>query len=202
MDIRDFLKKVDNIQNKEQMKEDVKRIHVKEASQVMLYGDTPEDMNAIAQIFKSAGVTPPAPVEVPKPEAEEVPATEEVPGKANTTPKPEYKDTGYMQKDIAGGINKPKKMYRKDYPGDNPMAVETEEKTNSIKEELQKAYEDFKKKRLAERPLTKPEKRKVTHYKKKFDKKNVKKDFIKRYGKEKGTAYMYATINKMAKKNA
>ena len=90
MDIRDFLKKVDNIQNKEQMKEDVKRIHVKEASQVMLYGDTPEDMNAIAQIFKSAGVTPPAPVEGPKPEAEEVPATEEVPGKANTTPKPEY----------------------------------------------------------------------------------------------------------------
>mgnify|MGYP005620365129 len=51
-----------------------------------------------------------------------------------------------MQKDIAGGINKPKKMYRKEYPGDNPMAVETEDKTNSIKEELQKAYEDFKKK--------------------------------------------------------
>ena len=36
MDIRDFLKKVDNIQNKEQMKADVKRIHVKEAAQVML----------------------------------------------------------------------------------------------------------------------------------------------------------------------
>ena len=81
----------------------------------------------------------------PKP-AEEVTTQEEVPGKANTTPKPEYKDTGYMQKDIAGGINKPKKMYRKEYPGDNPMAVETEDKTNSIKEELQKAYEDFKKK--------------------------------------------------------
>ena len=42
MDIRDFLRKVDSIQNKEQMKEDVKRIHVKEASQVMLYGDTPK----------------------------------------------------------------------------------------------------------------------------------------------------------------
>ena len=88
----------------------------------------------------------PAPVEGPKPEAEEVTTQEEVPGKASTTPKPEYKDTGYMQKDIAGGINKPKKMYRKEYPGDNPMAVETEDKTNSIKEELQKAYEDFKKK--------------------------------------------------------
>ena len=56
MDIRDFLKKVDNIQNKEQMKEDVKRI-CQRSIQVMLYGDTPEDMNAIAQIFKNAGVT-------------------------------------------------------------------------------------------------------------------------------------------------
>ena len=37
--------------------------------------------------------------------------------------------------------------------------------------------------------------------KKKFDKKGLKKDFKKRYGKE-GDAVMYATINKMAKKNA
>ena len=147
MDIRDFLKKVDNIQNKEQMKEDVKRIHVKEASQVMLYGDTPEDMNAIAQIFKNAGVTPPAPVEGPKPEAEEeeISATEEVPGKATTTPNPTYKDTKYMTKDLSGGANGPKKMYKKEYPGDNPMAIEQEDKTPSIKEELQKAYEDQKK---------------------------------------------------------
>ena len=70
MDIRDFLTKIDAIQSKEQMKEDVKKIHLNEASQVMLYGDTPEDMNAIAQIFKNAGVSPPAPVEGPTPEAE------------------------------------------------------------------------------------------------------------------------------------
>jgi len=148
MDIRDFLRKVDSIQSKEQMKEDVKRIHVKEASQVMLYGDTPEDMNAIAQIFKNAGVTPPAPapVEGPKPEAEEVPATEEVPGKGTTTPNVTYKDTRYMTKDLSGGANGPKKMYRKEYPGDNPMAVEQEDITSSIKEELAKAYQDFKKK--------------------------------------------------------
>ena len=37
MDIRDFLTKIDAIQNKEQMKEDVK-IHPNE-DQVMLYGD-------------------------------------------------------------------------------------------------------------------------------------------------------------------
>ena len=146
MDIRDFLTKIDAIQSKEQMKEDVKKIHLNEASQVMLYGDTPEDMNAIAQIFKNAGVTPPAPVEGPTPEAE-VKAVEEVPGKVNTTPEPEYKDTQYMTKDLSGGINKIKKQYRKEYPGDNPMAVEkTEEEVHSsIKETLLQAYQDFKK---------------------------------------------------------
>ena len=37
-------------------------------------------------------------------------------------------------------------MYKKEYPGDNPMAVEQEDITPSIKEELAKAYQDFKKK--------------------------------------------------------
>jgi len=141
MDIRDFLYKIDAIQNKEQLKEDVKRTHIKEASQVMLYGDTPEDMAAIAQIFKSAGVTPPpAIIQGPKPEES---VAEEIPGKASTTPEPEYKDTNYMTKDLSGGANKIKKMYRKEYPGDNPMAVEkTEEDVqSSIKEALKQAYE-------------------------------------------------------------
>jgi hypothetical protein len=148
MDIRDFLTKIDAIQSKEQMKEDVKKIHLNEASQVMLYGDTPEDMNAIAQIFKNAGVTPPAPVEGPTPEPEaEVKAVEEVPGKASTTPQPEYKDTQYMTKDLSGGINKIKKTYPKVADGDNPMAFEKteEEVQSSIKETLLQAYQDFKK---------------------------------------------------------
>ena len=115
----------------------------------MLYGDTPEDMNAIAQIFKNAGVTPPAPVEGPKPEeaeAEEVPATEEVPGKATTTPNPEYKDTQYMTKDLSGGPNRIQKTYPKVAGGDNPMAIKTDEEIeSSIKETLLQAYQDFKK---------------------------------------------------------
>ena len=141
MDIRDFLTKIDSIQNKEQMKEDVKRTHLKEASQVMLYGDSPEDMAAIAQIFKSAGVpTPPAMTQEPKPEAEaEVKAVEEVPGKASTTPDPEYKDTQYMTKDLSGGINKPKKSYPKVAGGDNPMAL-----ADKIKEELTSLYKQYK----------------------------------------------------------
>ena len=151
MDIRDFLTKIDAIQSKEQMKEDVKKIHLKEASQVMLYGDTPEDMAAIAQIFKSAGVPEPKekemtiPLPTPKPEES---VEEEIPGKASTTPEPEYKDTQYMTKDLSGGVNKIKKSYRKEYPGDNPMAVEKteEEIQSSIKETLLQAYQDFKKK--------------------------------------------------------
>ena len=81
------------------------------------------------------------------PEAE-VKAVEEVPGKVNTTPEPENKDTQYMTKDLSGGINKIKKQYRKEYPGDNPMAVEKteEEVQSSIKETLLQAYQDFKKK--------------------------------------------------------
>ena len=144
MDIRDFLYKIDAIQNKEQMKEDVKKIHLKEASQVMLYGDTPEDMAAIAQIFKSAGVTPPPSITMgPKPEES---VEEEIPGKASTTPEPEYKDTQYMTKDLSGGVNKIKKSYRKEYPGDNPMAVEKtkEEIQSSIKEALKQAYMEKK----------------------------------------------------------
>lgn len=46
-----------------------------------------------------------------------------------------YKDISYMTKDIAGGLNKPHQQFKKEYPGDNPMAV---------KEELLKEYASFK----------------------------------------------------------
>ena len=38
-------------------------------------------------------------------------------------PAPDVADTAYMTKDLAGGLNKPKKQFKKEYPGDNPMAV-------------------------------------------------------------------------------
>lgn len=41
----------------------------------------------------------------------------------DNSPDPEYKDDDYMLNDLAGGINKPKKMYPATQPGDNPMAV-------------------------------------------------------------------------------
>ena len=147
MDLRDLIKKIDKIENPETGQK--KRID--EGAALSIYGDTPEDINAMAQIFRSAGVTPPPAIVGPKPEAPEaeadVKATEEVPGKASTTPAPKYQDTQYMTKDIAGGINKPKKTYPKVAGGDNPMALEDEKDlTASIKETLLSAYEDFKKK--------------------------------------------------------
>jgi hypothetical protein len=39
-------------------------------------------------------------------------------------PNPEISDVGYMTKDLAGGLNKPKKQFKKEYPGDNPMSME------------------------------------------------------------------------------
>jgi len=46
-------------------------------------------------------------------------------------PDPEYQDTEYMTKDIAGGLNREKKSHKPVAGGDNPMALE-----QSIKDEL------------------------------------------------------------------
>ena len=60
-------------------------------------------------------------------------------------------------------------------------------------ESVGEAWQAFK-----ERSLTKAEKSKMRHYEKKLP----KQDFIDRYGKEQGEAIYYATVTKMAKKNA
>lgn len=60
---------------------------------------------------------------------------------ASTTPDPEYQDTNYMIKDLAGGLNKEKKMFKHSYKqGDNPMAME------GVKQELAQRYKDIKNK--------------------------------------------------------
>ena len=49
-----------------------------------------------------------------------------------------YQDTAYMTKDLAGGLNKQHVQYKKEYPGDNPMAAE------SYIPELQNLYQQIK----------------------------------------------------------
>lgn len=76
-----------------------------------------------------------------EPEGEEE-ETEEGAYDASTTPDPEYQDTNYMIKDLAGGLNKEKKMFKHSYKqGDNPMAM-----TDSVKEELTRLYNQFRNK--------------------------------------------------------
>jgi hypothetical protein len=53
-------------------------------------------------------------------------------------PDEEYQDHNYMLDDLAGGLNKPKKMYKPAAKGDNPMAVET------IKDRLYNALSEKK----------------------------------------------------------
>jgi hypothetical protein len=58
---------------------------------------------------------------------------------ASTTPNPGYQDTNYMIKDLAGGLNKEKKMFKHSYKqGDNPMAME------GVKQDLAQRYKELK----------------------------------------------------------
>lgn len=55
-------------------------------------------------------------------------------------PDEKYGDTKMMTKDLAGGINKSKKMFKPAADGDNPMAVE-----NEIYNRLKAEYDELKK---------------------------------------------------------
>jgi len=50
-----------------------------------------------------------------------------------------YQDTAYMTKDLAGGLNKQHAQFKKEYPGDNPMAVES-----VYQQELKNLYQEIK----------------------------------------------------------
>lgn len=53
-------------------------------------------------------------------------------------PNTEYKDTNYMTRDIAGGLNKEHGQYKREYPGDNPMAIK------QLENKLGAMYESIK----------------------------------------------------------
>ena len=60
---------------------------------------------------------------------------------ATTEPDPEFRDTKYMTKDLAGGLNKEKGSYGPAASADNPMALEDDELLESrIKAELTALY--------------------------------------------------------------
>ena len=73
--------------------------------------------------------------------SQEEPAEEDF---ANT-PDEKHQDTEYMVNKLAGGLNKPKQQVRKEYPGDNPLAVEDTISEEDLANSLRAQYEGFKK---------------------------------------------------------
>jgi hypothetical protein len=56
---------------------------------------------------------------------------------ASTSPDPEFQDADFMLNKLAGGLNKPKTMYKHSYrQGDNPMAMNDSDLRASIRAEL------------------------------------------------------------------
>jgi hypothetical protein len=105
-----------------------------------------ENVDELMSLLKSAGLdgsSMPKSMSMPMP-AKTMPmalamdnAEMEEEGFSNS-PDEEYSDTEYMTKDLSGGINGQKKMYKPAAKGDNPMAVE------SIKERLWAALNEKK----------------------------------------------------------
>ncbi len=60
-------------------------------------------------------------------------------------PDEKHQDTEYMLNKMAGGMNKPKQQVRKEYPGDNPLAVEDTVTEQDLANSLRSQYEGFKK---------------------------------------------------------
>ena len=53
-------------------------------------------------------------------------------------------DVDTMVNKISGGLNRQKKQYKKEYPGDNPMAVTESDEEEDLTERLLREYDEFK----------------------------------------------------------
>ena len=103
-----------------------------------------ENVDELMSLLKSAGLDSssmsmpmPAPAKT-MPMALAMDTAEKEEEEFSNAPDEKYSDTKYMTKDLSGGINGQKKMYKPAAGGDNPMAVE------SIKERLWAALKEKK----------------------------------------------------------
>ncbi len=133
---------------------------VNEAIQIST--DSPEEAGIMMQILKLAGVKPVTPdmmggddsddmshdKEMPMDKMRDiVQKSQEEPAEEDfaNTPDVKHQDTDYIVNKLAGGLNKPKQQVRKEYPGDNPLAVEDTVSEEDLSMSLRNAYESFKK---------------------------------------------------------
>lgn len=158
MDIRDIIKTLDTIQTKKESTSEINKINLTEAAAigVNMYGSTPDEVQALYNIFKNAGVQAPAPMPMtlpvqvavgPKPiEAQDNPVGEDHRYKASTTPDPKYATMPDTVDPIGDDLHKKKRMYARSQPGDNPMAVKEDEISlaEKIKSQLTQDYAAYK----------------------------------------------------------
>ena len=145
----------------------MKKETVKEAIQIS--ADTPQEASMMMQILKLAGVQPvdAKMIGADEPKAEPEMDTDDAAGsmdmarmrdivkspddeKAEETfanqPDEKTQDVDSLVNVHSGGLNKQKIQYRKEYPGDNPMAVAKEDKITEeeLANNLRTQYESFK----------------------------------------------------------
>jgi len=153
-----------NLEGKEEMKKET----VKESIQIS--ADTPEEAGMMMQILKLAGVQPVDAkmigAEEPKDDEPEhdhddaagsmdmarmksivtKPDDEKAEETFANEPEEKTQDVDSLVNLHSGGANKQKIQYRKEYPGDNPMAVAKEDKIteDELANSLRTQYESFK----------------------------------------------------------
>ena len=135
---------------------------VKEA--IQMTADTPEEAGMLMQILKMAGIKPMG-AEMPDTKPGDEMDTDDAAGsmdmarirdivkspdeeKAEETfanePEEKTQDVDSLVNVHSGGLNRQKTQYRKEYPGDNPMAVEDKITEEELANSLRTQYESFK----------------------------------------------------------
>ncbi len=152
MDIRDILQKLDKVQTHKELTSEIVKSNLNESAaiSVNMYGNNPDEVQALYNIFKNAGLQGPMPMPVavaPKPiEAEEKSVGEDDRYKASTTPDPKYATMPDTVDPVGDDLHKSKKMYKSSQPGDNAMAVKEDEMSlaEKIKSQLTQDYAAYK----------------------------------------------------------
>ena len=158
MDIRDILQKLDKVQNPKELTSEIVKSNLNESAaiSVNMYGNNPDEVQALYNIFKNAGLQSPMPAPAPMPvqvavgpkpiEAQEKSVGEDDRYKASTTPDPKYATMPDTVDPVSDDLHKSKKMYARSQPGDNPMAVKEDEMSlaEKVKAQLTQDYAAYK----------------------------------------------------------
>ena len=146
---------------KEEKKETVKE-------DIQISADTPQEAGMMMQILKLAGVQPVDAKMIGAQEPEQdmdhghddamgsmdmskvrdvvtAPDQEKQEETFSNTPDEKTSDIDTLVNVHSGGANKQKVQYKKEYPGDNPMAVEDQVTEESLANSLREQYDSFKK---------------------------------------------------------